>query len=221
MLARSFRRASEAVPGSRVPSMRPALFSLKSVSNWSLGEVILSCLLLRTAVRSGRLGGVGSATLYLVCGLPGAGKTTRSQLIVGSVPRAVHLCADDWVQGLGISLVDFEFRVKLQHCLLDHAGTLLRQQLHVVVEFGSWSSEERESIRRVAVREQATAELHFLKAPLDELVRRVRARGGAHAEALATDVLLRDSGKFEEPSAREIASFDRYFGPNDAWKPDA
>lgn len=176
---------------------------------------------LRTALPPGRLGDVGSPTLYLVCGLPGAGKTTRSQLIVDSVPAAVHLCADEWVQGLGMSLVDFGFRVKLQHCLLDHAGTLLRRQLNVVVEFGSWSSEERESIRRVAARERAAAELHFLKAPLDELVRRVRARGGPHAEALATDVLLRDSNKFEEPSAREIASFDRYFGPNDAWRPDA
>lgn len=169
----------------------------------------------------GRLVDVSAPTLYLVCGLPGAGKTTRSRLIVDSVPRAVHLCADEWVQGLGMSLVDFEFRVRLQHCLLDHAATLLRQRLNVVVEFGSWSSEERESIRGVAAREQATAELHFLKAPLDELVRRVRERGGLHAEALVTDVLLRDSGKFEEPSAREIASFDRYFGPNDAWKPDA
>jgi len=176
---------------------------------------------LRAVTRRDRLGGVSSPTLYLVCGLPGAGKTTRSQLIVDSVPAAVHLCADEWVQGLGMSLVDFGFRVKLQHCLLEHAGTLLRRQLNVVVEFGSWSSEERESIRRAAERERATAELHFLKAPLDELVRRVRQRGGLHAEALATDVLLRDSHKFEEPSAQEIASFDRYFGPNDTWKPDA
>lgn len=159
-----------------------------------------------------------SPRLYLVCGLPGAGKTTRSEQIVDSV-AAVHLCADEWVVGLGMSLVDFEFRMKLQECLLGHAGRLLRSKLNVVVEFGSWSVEEREMIRQVALREGATTELHFLKAPLDELVRRVRARGGPFAEALASDVLLRDSGKFQEPELDEVARFDRYVGPSDAWQP--
>lgn len=161
---------------------------------------------------------VDSPRLYLVCGLPGAGKTTRSQQLVERV-AAIHLCADEWVLGLGMSLVDFEFRVRLQGCLLAHAGNLLRAKSSVVVEFGSWSAAERETIRRVAVRERATAELHFLKAPLDELVRRVRKRGGPYAEALASDVLLRDAGKFQEPLPDEIARFDRYVGPNDAWQP--
>lgn len=134
---------------------------------------------------------------------------------------AVHLAADEWVLGLGMSLVDFEFRVKLQDCLLAHAAKLLRAKVSVVVEFGSWSAEEREAIRRVAVREHAVAELHFLKAPVDELVRRVRARGGPYAEALASDVLLRDAGKFQEPLADEITRFDRYFGPHDTWNPSS
>lgn len=161
-----------------------------------------------------------SPRLYLVCGLPGAGKTTRSQQIVERA-NAVHLAADEWVLGLGMSLVDFEFRVKLQDCLLAHAGKLLGAKVSVVVEFGSWSAEEREAIRRVAVRAHAVAELHFLKAPISELVKRVRARGGPYAEALASDVLLRDAGKFQEPLGDEIARFDRYFGPNDAWLPSS
>lgn len=120
------------------------------------------------------------------------------------------------VLGLGMSLVDFEFRVKLQDCLLAHAGHLLRAKASVVIEFGS-CAEEREVVRRVAVREGAAAELHFLHAPLDELVRRVRTRGGPYAEALASEVLLRDAAKFQEPLPEEVARFDRYFGPNDAW----
>lgn len=131
---------------------------------------------------TGQTAAVDSPTLYLVCGLPGAGKTTRSQQIVERM-AAIHLCADEWVLGLGMSLVDFEFRVRLQECLLAHAANLLRAKSSVVVEFGSWSAEERETIRRVAVSEGAAAELHFLKAPLDELVRRVRTRGGPYAEA--------------------------------------
>src|SRR5262245_40179973 len=70
--------------------------------------------------------------LYLVCGLPGAGKTTRSRQIVAAV-GAVHLCVDEWVVGLGVSLVDYEFRVRLQDCMLSHAATLLRAGVSLVL----------------------------------------------------------------------------------------
>jgi predicted kinase len=162
---------------------------------------------------------VGQARLYLVCGLPGAGKTTRSQQVVDSV-GAVHLSPDEWIVRLGISLIDYEFRIKLQDCMLEHAGRLLRCGVSVVIEFGSWHRAEREKIRQVAVREGATTELHFVDAPLDELVRRVRNRGGPEAEVLASKVLLESSGRFERPLPEETSVFDRFFGPEDEWEPE-
>ncbi len=161
---------------------------------------------------------MNEARLYLVFGLPGAGKTTRAQQIVEGA-KAVHLSPDEWIVGLGISLVDYEFRFKLQDCMLAHAGNILRCGASTVVEFGSWSRVERESIRQVAVHAGAATELHFLDAPLDELVRRVRARGGPDAEALASQVLPGSSALFERPTAAEIALFDRYVGPDDLWQP--
>ena len=158
--------------------------------------------------------------LVLVCGLPGAGKTTRARAIVRS-RRALYLNADDWVLGLRKSLVDYEFRVVLQDCLLGHAREVLRCGLSVVLEFGSWSRAERENIRQAAVQAHATTELHFLDAPLAELVQRVRARGGPDAEVLASTVLLQHSARFERPSEEEIALFDHYFGPDDPWPPSA
>jgi predicted kinase len=154
--------------------------------------------------------------LYLVCGLPGAGKTTRSRLICESV-RAVHLCADDWVIGLGKSLVDFDFRVTLQACLLSHAATILRAGVSVIIEFGSWHREERERIRQVGASAGAFVELHFLDAPLESLIQRVRARGGSEAESLVR-VLANHSARFEHPSAQEASLFDRYVGPHDLWQ---
>jgi len=161
---------------------------------------------------------VNAVTLYLVCGLPGAGKTTRSLRIVAAV-RSVHLSPDEWIVPLGVSLVDFEFRVRLQDCMLQHAGRLLACGVSVVIEFGSWSRHERERIRQVALREGAAVELHFLDAPIEELVRRVRDRAGPDAEVLASKVLLQDSGRFERPTPEEIALFHRYVGPDAAWQP--
>ena len=151
-------------------------------------------------------------TLFLVCGLPGAGKTTRARQLVETT-NAVLLSPDEWIVGLGISLMDYEFRFKLQDVMLVHGGEILRSGANVVIEFGSWSREERENIRQTAVHQGAETELHFLDAPLDELARRVRARGGPDDEALA-GLLVGTSHNFERPTEDEIAGFDRYVGPD-------
>lgn len=151
--------------------------------------------------------------LYLVCGLPGAGKTTRALELAAST-GAVRLCPDEWIVALGISLVDYDFRFRLEPQMLRHAEELLRAGLGIVVEFGSWGRAEREAIRQIAVRTGVEAELHFMDAPLEELVRRVRQRGGPDAGVLVDKVLLEYSGRFERPTEDEAARFDRYVAPD-------
>jgi predicted kinase len=157
-------------------------------------------------------------TLYLLCGLPGAGKSTRARQIIDST-TAVYLTPDEWIVGLNVSLVDYEFRFKLQDLMLTHAGSILRCGASVVVEFGSWSRAERDAIRQVGVLAGARTELDFVDAPLDELVRRVRARGGPDAQALISTVLIGSSDHFERPSEDEVELFDRYIGPDVNWQP--
>lgn len=156
--------------------------------------------------------------LYLICGLPGAGKTTRA-LEVAESTRAVRLCPDEWLEALGVSLVDYAFRFRLEPQMLRHGEELLRAGVGIIVEFGSWTRAERDAIRRIGVRTGAATELHFVDAPLEELIRRVRQRGGEHAPFLVDKVLLEYSVRFERPSANEVAGFDRYLGPNDALTP--
>lgn len=151
--------------------------------------------------------------LYLVCGLPGAGKTTRAIELAQST-GAVRLCPDEWLEALGVSLIDYEFRFRLEPQLLRHGEELLRAGVGVIVEFGSWARTEREAIRQIAVRTGALAELHFMDAPIEELIRRVRQRGGAHAPFLVDKVLLEYSSRFERPTASEAAEFSRYIGPD-------
>lgn len=159
---------------------------------------------------------VSKPRLYLVCGLPGSGKTTRSRAIA-SATGAIRLCPDEWLADLGVSLVDYPFRFRLQGRMLRHAEELLRAGVAVIVEFGSWSRAEREAIRQIAVRAGAPAELHFMNAPMEVLRQRVLARGGADAEVLANKVLMQDGGAFEPPSPEEARGYDRFVGPDDAW----
>lgn len=153
-------------------------------------------------------------TLYLICGLPGAGKTTRA-VAIARATGAVRLCPDEWLVAMGISLVDYPIRFRLQEHMVQHGKILLRSGVSVVVEFGSWSRREREDIRQIAGRTAAATELHFVDAPLSELARRVRERGDPDANSLVDDVLLKFPERFERPTVDEAAQYDRYFGPDD------
>ena len=151
-------------------------------------------------------------TLYLICGLPGAGKTTRA-VAIAEATGAIRLCPDEWLVAMGISLVDYPIRFRLQDHMLRHGESLLRARVSVVIEFGSWSRHERDTIRQAAVRAGAAAELHFLDASLPELARRVRERGGPDATSLVEDVLLKFPEKFERPTEDEAAQYDVYVAP--------
>ena len=155
--------------------------------------------------------------LYLICGLPGAGKTTRA-VAIAQATGAIRLCPDEWLVAMGISLVDYAIRFRLQDHMLHHGETLLRAGVSVIVEFGSWSRHERDAIRQIAVPTAAATELHFVDAPLSELARRVRERGGPDAKSLLEDVLLKFPEKFERPTTDETALYGVYFGPDD--RPD-
>ncbi len=51
--------------------------------------------------------------LVLICGLPGAGKTTLARKMAGEL-SGVRFCPDEWMEDLGVSLWDEAFRDKLE-----------------------------------------------------------------------------------------------------------
>lgn len=69
--------------------------------------------------------------LYIICGLPGAGKTTRAKEISGAT-GAIRLCPDEWLEAMGISLLDYATRFRLEPHMLKHAEELLRARCTIV-----------------------------------------------------------------------------------------
>ena len=141
-----------------------------------------------------------SARLFVICGLPGSGKTTLAKELAVA-HSAVRFCPDEVLADLW----DQDARAELERTMWAEAQNLLARGVNVVIEFGSWARYERDELRAGARRLGAAVELRYLEAPLDELVRRVEARG----EPVMTRANLEEwSAMIEVPTVAEQALFD-------------
>jgi predicted kinase len=114
-------------------------------------------------------------TLILLCGLPGAGKTTRARQLAAE-RGAVRLCPDEWLASLGTDPRDEPVRDRLERTLTDHALGLLALGLDVILEYGFWGRTERDLKREQARSVGARVELHALILPIEELWHRLEGR---------------------------------------------
>jgi predicted kinase len=118
------------------------------------------------------------ATLHLICGLPGAGKS-RLAASIEREGRALRLTPDEWLKGLGAGDDDEETRERVEALQWDLARRLLVLGVDVVLESGFWSRAERMAFRERAHALGARSKLHFLDTPRAELVRRLTVRNAA------------------------------------------
>ena len=119
--------------------------------------------------------------MYLTCGLPCSGKTTRAKEIERE-HRAIRLTPDEWLSALfgpDRTAETDAMRDPIEAVLWDHAERLLELGINVVLDFGVWTRGEREAFRARAARSGARTELHFLDVPLDELLARLAVRNAA------------------------------------------
>jgi len=147
------------------------------------------------------------ARLIVVCGLPGAGKTTLARAIEKRT-GGIRFCPDEWMDAMGIDLWDEARRGKVEALQWKVAQALLAAGATAIVEWGTWGRSERDALRLRARELGAAVELHYVTAPVDVLFERIQRRGSENPP-IARDALLQWVEVFEEPTDEEMALFDK------------
>ncbi|GIE28327.1 hypothetical protein Ait01nite_013720 [Actinoplanes italicus] len=143
------------------------------------------------------------ARLFLMVGLPGAGKTHRAGQLAAA-HGALRLTPDEWMISLFDGTQPGGKRDLLEGRLITLALQALRLGVGVVLDFGLWSRDERSALRWLAAAAGAVAEVVYL--PVEEQVQRARI---AHRQATAPHTTF-------PMSPADIAAWRRQFQAPDA-----
>jgi len=149
-----------------------------------------------------------ATTMFLMVGLPGAGKTTVAKELAKS-QRALRLTPDEWHLALfGASLTAEGKRDILEGRLITVALRTLRLGISVVLDFGLWGRDERSALRWLAEEAQVLCQVVYLPVELDVQLARI-----AHRQATTPDQtfpmpdadIVAWRNQFQAPDAAELA----------------
>src|SRR6476660_8444437 len=118
---------------------------------------------------------VARATVYLVVGLPGAGKTTRAKELETSAP-ALRLTPDEWQIMLFGDQNPPDKRDLVEGKLIELGMRAASLGADVVLDFGFWGKDERSALRWIASAVGARSQVVYLPVDPGEQRRRVRGR---------------------------------------------
>jgi predicted kinase len=150
-------------------------------------------------------------TLILICGLPGAGKTTLARELERSLP-ALRLCPDEWIATIIADQSNQDeldrLRTPVESVQWEVARRTLALGLSVILEWGFWSREERDRYRAEAEALGAHVQLRYLEISRDELWARLSKRNASLPPgtfAVTEEQLDLWSSWFQPPTAEELA----------------
>ena len=144
--------------------------------------------------------------MFVMVGLPAAGKTTRARELAAAW-SALRLTPDEWMIPLFGPEQPEGKRNVLEGRLIWLALDALRIGINVVLDFGVWGKDERSALRALAASVGATCELVYLHVDEDEQWRRVQARSvndAATSFAMTTAELARWRDGFQAPDTTEL-----------------
>ena len=147
----------------------------------------------------------------IVCGLPGAGKTTVARQLENQT-QGFRCNPDEWLSLLGADLFDEAMRSRVEALQWEIAQRLLGHGLTVIVDWGTWARAERDQLRMAAQDIGAETELVYLAAPIEVRWHRIKDRLDRAAFGtvpLAFDTLRSYEALFQAPDEDEFRLFDR------------
>ena len=158
------------------------------------------------------------ATLFLMVGLPGAGKTTKANELAAT-HRALRLTPDHWMIPLFDDNMAGGQRFVLEGRLISVALQALRLGSSVVLDFGLWSRDERSALRWLARANGARCEVVYLPVEKDVQLARIAQRQATapHETFPMTEADVdRWSEQFEVPDNAELGG-DEIPDPPAGW----
>ena len=119
------------------------------------------------------------ATLILICGLTGSGKTTAAKQLEAQT-GAKRFCPAEWLVTLVGSKNDRSnldrYRQAVEKLQKEQALDMLRRNIDVILEFGSWRQSERGHILERAHAVGAKVHLIFLDVDIETIKQRILNR---------------------------------------------
>jgi hypothetical protein len=157
---------------------------------------------------------MNSPTLYLIVGLPCAGKTTYARQLERE-QSALRLTPDEWhtqLFGLDFDLDRIDDAHNDRHNVVeslmwDVAARVLSLGVNVILDFGFWSKSEREDYRNRAAKIGAASEVHFLDVSEEDLLTRLAKRNASlppNTFAIPERKLKEWMSLFQPPQADEL-----------------
>ena len=153
------------------------------------------------------------ATLFITCGVPGAGKTTVAKRLERE-HNALRLTPDDWLRELLPTQptgVDAPTRAAIEELHWATARRALEIGCNVVLDYGLWGRSERDRFRSEAHALGAQVVLYFLDPSREEVMRRLALRNAdlpAGTFHIAEQTIAEALARFQRPTPEELALFD-------------
>jgi predicted kinase len=152
-------------------------------------------------------------TIYLIVGLPGAGKTRRAKELEVSA-SALRLTPDDWQ----LAIFDTDgptgwrskeragHRDRLEGKLVEAGMRAAQLGVDVVFDFGFWGRDERSALRWIADSLGVRAQVEYLPIELREQRRRITERSAADPGQfqMSDEELGQWQAQFQAPDADEL-----------------
>lgn len=149
--------------------------------------------------------------LYLLCGLPAAGKTTRARELEAAA-NAVRLTADEWIVRLypddAEAAARDERRDRVEWLQWQLVERLLEIGTDVVLDWGLWTRQERAQYRQRAEALGARVKIELVEAPLSVLQERIAARNRdlpPNTFHISAAEMEEFASLFESPTPEEMA----------------